>query len=158
MSEITDVVVMLEGWSKDLYDLQSSNAGLSRLINTDQREVLRRAIDEIVLRRAEVSRLQSLVPHPGEGSCEHCGVAPATVVVLCEEGQTTLKGCDECNGDGWVHNQVEGRGACTCMIEAEPFQILQKALEQLAEGNYKGSFFKVEQIAKDALKAVLPMD
>ena len=33
----------------------------------------------------EVERLQSLVPHPGDGACEWCGFGPATPVVLCEE-------------------------------------------------------------------------
>jgi len=34
---------------------------------------------------AENTTLQSLVPHPGDGSCDWCGFGPATPVTLCEE-------------------------------------------------------------------------
>jgi hypothetical protein len=70
--------------------------------------------------------------------------------------------CDECSPEnyGWVFNRVEGRGACTCMIEAEPFQILVSALEKLSRlgngdrlGNSEGN-----SIAIAALRAVLPLD
>ena len=39
--------------------------------------------------------------------------------------------CDECDGDGWCYNRVEGRHPCVCMTEAEPYQILQKELAAL---------------------------
>lgn len=122
----------------------------------------REEVEEIYLLRAEVETLRSLVPHPGDGSCEFCGTAPAAVITLCEECRTTSKGCDECNGDGWVHNRVEGRAACTCMIEAEPFQILLKALERIAQDKVgyghlgAGSPTAVAVIAQKALKSVLP--
>lgn len=38
--------------------------------------------------------------------------------------------CGDCDGSGWLDNREEGRYPCTCMTEAEPYQILQ---EQLAE-------------------------
>jgi hypothetical protein len=70
--------------------------------------------------------------------------------------------CGECDSEnyGWVFNRVEGRGACTCMLEAEPFQILKDALDKLARlgngerfGNSEGN-----TIAREALRAVLPLD
>jgi hypothetical protein len=69
--------------------------------------------------------------------------------------------CDECDPEnyGWVFNRVEGRGACTCMLEAEPFQILLKALGKIANSTaltvLESPF---QQIAKEALRAVLPLD
>lgn len=38
--------------------------------------------------------------------------------------------CGDCDGSGWLENSVEGRYPCTCMTEAEPYQLLQS---QLAE-------------------------
>lgn len=70
--------------------------------------------------------------------------------------------CDSCSPDnyGWVFNRVEGKAACVCMTEAEPFQILLKALERLAclgngdrFGNSDGNL-----IAIAALRSVLPLD
>lgn len=70
--------------------------------------------------------------------------------------------CGSCSPDnyGWIFNRVEGRGACVCMTEAEPFQILLAALDKLARlgngdrfGNSDGN-----RIALDALRAVLPLD
>lgn len=41
--------------------------------------------------------------------------------------------CDECSSDdiGWVYNREEGRVPCTCMLEAGPYQELQKQIEEL---------------------------
>lgn len=39
--------------------------------------------------------------------------------------------CDECNGDGWNENRVEGRHACACMEEAEPYAQLKAENERL---------------------------
>lgn len=41
--------------------------------------------------------------------------------------------CGDCDGSGWLENRVEGRYPCTCMTEAEPYQLLaeQLAAEQL---------------------------
>lgn len=64
--------------------------------------------------------------------------------------------CDACNGDGWIYNRVEGRGACVCMTEAEPFQILLNALERIAGGKCQTGASWSE--AKEALRAVLPLD
>jgi len=38
--------------------------------------------------------------------------------------------CGDCDGSGWLENRVEGRHPCTCMTEAEPYQLL---IEQNAE-------------------------
>lgn len=205
--------------------------------------------NEIARLNAEVADLQSLVPHPGDGTCEHCGSVPATEITLCEECRTdsgelgrwqeevrrtvidksgapdsiidgggsdgdaleftlaeisqgfnyidnllfdtmesvshsyvdtpTVKAaadlivklhaeneklaqnvCDECDPEnyGWVFNRVEGRGACTCMLEAEPFQILLKALERIAGPVGPQSGMVAEVVAKEALRAVLPLD
>ena len=42
--------------------------------------------------------------------------------------------CGDCNDTGWLENREEGRYPCTCMTEAEPYQILQaKITKQVAE-------------------------
>lgn len=33
--------------------------------------------------------------------------------------------CDDCDGTGWLENRVDGRHPCTCITEAEPYQILE---------------------------------
>jgi len=68
--------------------------------------------------------------------------------------------CGDCDGSGWKQNRVEGRHACTCMTEAEPFQILLKSLEKLAclgNGNHFGNS-DGNCIAIAALRSVLPLD
>jgi hypothetical protein len=37
--------------------------------------------------------------------------------------------CADCQDTGWLHNRVEGRYACTCMTEMEPYQELERELE-----------------------------
>lgn len=64
--------------------------------------------------------------------------------------------CDVCDGDGWIYNRVEGRGACACMTERQPFQILLSALEIIAID--KGQNGTPWVTAITALKAVLPLD
>ena len=39
--------------------------------------------------------------------------------------------CGDCDGTGWQYNRVEGRYACTCMTEAEPYQLLEAEVERL---------------------------
>jgi hypothetical protein len=39
--------------------------------------------------------------------------------------------CDECNGDGWKENRIEGRHACVCMEEAEPYIELKADKERV---------------------------
>lgn len=48
-----------------------------------------------------------------------------------EELETRQEGlvCGDCiDGSGWQENAVEGRYPCTCMTEAEPYQLLQEQL------------------------------
>ena len=50
-----------------------------------------------------------------------------------ENSELSQHVCSECGPEnyGWVFNRVEGKAACGCMTEAEPFQILLKALEEI---------------------------
>lgn len=54
--------------------------------------------------------------------------------------------CGDCDGSGWLENRVEGRYPCTCMTEAEPYQLLaeQLAAEQLNN-----------KLLREALEAVI---
>ena len=52
------------------------------------------------------------------------------------------KVCGDCDGSGWQENREEGRYPCTCMTEAEPYQLLELTVLK--------SFYKeVEQIWAD---------
>lgn len=48
-----------------------------------------------------------------------------------ERDELAERVCDECNGDGWKYNRVEGRHPCVCVEEAEPYQLLETELETL---------------------------
>lgn len=78
--------------------------------------------------------------------------------MLTEIDELSQNTCSECGPEnyGWIFNRVEGKAACGCMTEAEPFQILLKALERIAEGKCETGASWLE--AKAALKAVLPLD
>ena len=56
------------------------------------------------------------------------------------------KVCDDCDGSGWQENAVEGRYPCTCMTEAEPYQLLaaraQKMQEALKKWRYVNDSFE----------------
>lgn len=41
--------------------------------------------------------------------------------------------CGDCDGSGWLYNRVEGRYACTCMTEAEPYQIMEERAKILED-------------------------
>jgi hypothetical protein len=43
--------------------------------------------------------------------------------------------CDECNGDGWCENRVEGRVPCVCVNEKEAYQIAIAEVERLTLEN-----------------------
>lgn len=45
--------------------------------------------------------------------------------------------CGDCDGTGWQENRVEGRYPCTCMTEAEPYQLLLAELDRLTAENAK---------------------
>ncbi|NTW88710.1 MAG: hypothetical protein HGB26_06210 [Desulfobulbaceae bacterium] len=76
-----------------------------------------------------------------------------------ENEQLAQNVCDECSPDnyGWVFNRVEGKAACVCMTEAEPFQILLSALEKITRVE-SGDYSRAKGIAVEALRAVLPLD
>jgi len=48
----------------------------------EQRDAALAEVDRLT---AEVATLQSMVLHPGDGSCERCGSAPAVPVNLCDQ-------------------------------------------------------------------------
>jgi len=39
--------------------------------------------------------------------------------------------CGDCDGTGWLYNRIDGRYACTCMTEAEPYQLLESDRDKL---------------------------
>lgn len=43
----------------------------------------REEVEEIFILRKEVERLQALVEHQGDGSCDKCGSVPTTKINLC---------------------------------------------------------------------------
>ena len=52
--------------------------------------------------------------------------------------------CGDCNDTGWLENREEGRYPCTCMTEAEPYQILEAKCAELEA--------KVEQLKMVPMK------
>jgi len=65
-----------------------------------------------------------------------------TKVELRKSVENEGKVCGDCDGSGWQENRVEGRHPCTCMTEAEPYQLLELTVLK--------SFYKeVEQIWAD---------
>ena len=55
-----------------------------------------------------------------------------TIRVLTDErDELACDVCGDCNQTGWQYNRVEGRHACTCMTEMEPYQLLQNQLDDL---------------------------
>lgn len=91
-----------------------------------------------------------------------CGARDRIMYLSQQVDELSQHVCDECIPDnyGWVFNRVEGRGACTCMLEAEPFQILLKALERIAGYDFSAAagIAGPVDLANEALKAVLPLD
>lgn len=107
--------------------------------------------------------LKEPAPDNGEPELEVIASAREIILGLMNENDTLSQNvCGECSPDnyGWVENRVEGRAVCGCIQEAEPFQILLKALEKLAclgngdqFGNSDGNC-----IAIAALRSVLPLE
>lgn len=61
-------------------------------------------------------------------------VDPDDVARRIDEEVDRLKSgvvCGDCDGSGWLQNRVEGRYPCTCMTEAEPYQIIKKQRDEL---------------------------
>ena len=65
---------------------------------------------------------------------------PAILTLVAEQKQRIdeleQNICDECTDEqgtptGWIENRVEGKAPCTCMIEAEPYQVLVRENEEL---------------------------
>lgn len=42
-------------------------------------------IDTTKQLEAEILAMQALVPHPGDGTCDVCGCAPASPATLCDD-------------------------------------------------------------------------
>lgn len=79
--------------------------------------------------------------------------------LAAENEELNQNTCSECGPEnyGWIFNRVEGKAACGCMIEAEPFQILLQALETIAKKEFIHGA-EARFIALTALKAILPLD
>ena len=56
--------------------------------------------------------------------------------------------CGDCDGSGWLENRVDGKHPCTCMTEAEPYQLLQDKLLQVQADNARLRELWVEVEAK----------
>lgn len=61
-------------------------------------------------------RILSLLGMEEEGS----PIEGVEHLISLRDGMT----CGDCNDTGWLENREEGRYPCTCMTEAEPYQIL----------------------------------
>lgn len=59
--------------------------------------------------------------------------AAALLAAAAERDELAQQVCDECNGDGWKENRVEGRYPCVCMTEREPYQLLAAQLREARE-------------------------
>jgi len=58
-------------------------------------------------------------------------VAELEAKLLDREGMV----CGDCDDTGWLENREEGRYPCTCMTEAEPYQLLQAKVAEAARDN-----------------------
>jgi len=85
-SELAELKVKYEAAERRALD--EHKAGCDGIDNVC--DVLSRAESEAAVLRAEVERLRSMVPHPGDGTCERCGTAPAVKVALCHEHRIFL--------------------------------------------------------------------
>ena len=97
-------------------------------------------------------------PDNGEPEPEVIASAREVIIGLLNENDTLSQNtCSECSPDnyGWIFNRVEGKAACGCMTEAEPFQILLHALERIMD---KECLQSPENEARAALLQVLPVD
>lgn len=54
-------------------------------------ELSQMVTDKIALFEPEIATLQSLIPHPGDGSCDVCGCVPALPAMLCCECSEKLE-------------------------------------------------------------------
>ena len=90
-------------------------------VEKDERDPLREEMKSIAL---ALGRSKT----DGESDCDWHDLAGDVKQLLVDVSELGQNSCGECT-DGWKYNRVEGRHACTCMTEMEPFQILQMALE-----------------------------
>jgi len=67
-----------------------------------------------------------------------------------ENEELVQRVCDECDGDGWCENRVEGRYPCVCVTETEPYQLLQASLAE-KEAEMTELREKVRQLHEDML-------
>lgn len=81
-------------------------------------------------------RILSLLGMEEEGS----PIEGVEHLISLRDGMT----CGDCNDTGWLENREEGRYPCTCMTEAEPYQILEAKCAELEA--------KVEQLKMVPMK------
>jgi len=94
-----------------------------------------------VVQQAEhISQLEAVVIQAGVEASE------LEARLLNREGMT----CEDCNDTGWLENREEGRYPCTCMTEAEPYQLLRAECDALkaecAKEYQRGKDETLEQI------------
>jgi len=97
---------------KDTYEVTMEEL-MSMLPNSKATKQVNKLMDEVARLNSEVATLQTLVPHPGDGSCEVCGCVPATTATLCEECRDKINAyrVDCCNENcGWSGMSCD----CSC--------------------------------------------
>lgn len=94
---------------------------------------------------------------------EECEILRARVAEL-EAQLAEREGlvCGDCDGSGWLENREEGRYPCTCMTEAEPYQILEMQLAEtealeIAHGERIEKLTKLLLLAKEGLKRCITL-
>lgn len=101
MSEITDIVTNLKGWLDDWRDIEADCVGLKRQLRTEQKDVLRRAVEEIERLRLDVTCLKVQVKDRGnsyQNKIRENEKLRATLkeVSGCDSKHDTPKLCDGC--------------------------------------------------------------
>lgn len=126
----------LESLKQQLAECQATNGKLREAL-----EFLWNIIDDIdtysdmaksdnSLFRTLVERRQALaLPNNATALNELIAARTASLTAEVERLKSGVV-CGDCDGSGWLENRVDGRHPCTCMTEAEPYQLL---IEQNAE-------------------------
>jgi len=115
------------------------------LVNPLPREAVARTIP-LYDHAAPCARCAELVPVEKEDANNYCRIL--SLLGMEEEGDPIHEierllalhegmVCADCNNTGWLENREEGRYPCTCMTEAEPYQLLEaKITENASSVNY----------------------